>query len=67
VGELYVSHEELIVAANTWAEAHGYALNIKRSSKNKRGIKNKIWLARVLSGKRDYTPVQGLSNVPSKQ
>ncbi len=44
VGELYVSHEELIAAANTWAEAHDYALNIKRSSKNKRRIKDKIWL-----------------------
>ncbi len=42
VAELYVSHEELIAAANTWAEAHDYALNIKRSSKNKRGIKDKI-------------------------
>ncbi len=38
VGELYVNHEELIAAANTWAEAHGYSLNIKRSSKNKRGV-----------------------------
>ena len=38
VGELYVSHEELIAAVYTWAGAHGYALNIKRSSKNKRGV-----------------------------
>jgi len=28
VGELYVNHEELIAAANTWAEAHAYVLNI---------------------------------------
>jgi hypothetical protein len=42
VGEIYVSYEELIVAANTWAGAHGYALNIKRSSKIKRGIKDKL-------------------------
>jgi hypothetical protein len=26
VGELYVNHEELIAAANTWAGAHGYAV-----------------------------------------
>jgi len=51
VGELYVNHEELIAAANTWAGAHGYALNIKRSSKNKRGIKDKIWLKRDRGGK----------------
>jgi hypothetical protein len=51
VGELYVSHEELIVAANTWAGAHDYALNIKRSSKNKRGIKDKIWLKCDRGGK----------------
>jgi hypothetical protein len=44
VGELYVNHEELIAAANTWAGAHGYALNVKRSKVNKRGIKDKIWL-----------------------
>jgi hypothetical protein len=42
VSELHVRHEELIAAANTWAEAHDYALNIKRSSKNKRRIKDKI-------------------------
>jgi len=51
VGELYVSHEELIVAANTWAGAHGYALNIKRSNINKRGIKDKIWLKCDRGGK----------------
>ncbi len=52
VGELYVNHEELIAVANTWAEAHGYALlNIKRSSKNKRGIKDKIWLKCDRDGK----------------
>jgi len=50
VGELYVNHEELI-AANTWAGAHAYALNIKRSSKNKRGIKDKIWLKCDRGGK----------------
>ena len=44
VSELYVNHEKLFVVANTWAEAHAYALNIKRSSKNKREIKDKIWL-----------------------
>ncbi len=42
VSELYVSDEKLIVAANTWAEAHDYALIVNRSIKNKRGIKNKI-------------------------
>ncbi len=51
VSELYVSHEELIVAANIWAGAHDYALNIKRSSKNKRGIKDKIWLKGDRGGK----------------
>ncbi len=51
MGELYVSHEELIVAANTWAEAHGYALNIKRSNINKRRIKDKIWLKCDRGGK----------------
>jgi len=30
VNEFYVNHEEHIAAANTWAEAHDYALNIKR-------------------------------------
>jgi hypothetical protein len=44
MSELYVSHEKLIVVVNTWAEAHDYALNIKRSNINKRRIKNKIWL-----------------------
>ena len=44
VSELYVNHEKLFVVVNTWAEAHAYALNIKRSSKNKREIKDKIWL-----------------------
>ncbi len=42
MSELYVSHEKLIVAVNTWAEAHDYALNIKRLNINKREIKNKI-------------------------
>ena len=42
VGELYVSDEKLIAAANTWAGAHGYALIVSRSNKNKRGIKDKI-------------------------
>lgn len=51
VGELYVSHEKLILAANTWAGAHGYALNIKRSNTNKRGIKDKIWLKCDRGGK----------------
>jgi hypothetical protein len=57
VGEIYVSHEELIVAANTWAGAHGYALNIKRSSKNKRGIEDKLWLKCDRGGK-STSPVE---------
>ena len=44
MSELYVSHKKLIIIINTWAEAHDYALNIKRSNINKRKIKNKIWL-----------------------
>ncbi len=51
VGELYVSDEKLIVATNTWAEAHGYALVVSRSKKNKRGIKDKIWLRCDRGGK----------------
>jgi len=42
IGELCVSDEKLIAAANTWAGAHGYALIVSRSNKNKRGIKDKI-------------------------
>jgi len=57
VGELYVNHEELIAAANTWAGAHAYALNIKRSSKNKRRIKDKIWLKCDRGGK-NSSPVE---------
>jgi len=37
VGELYVSDEKPIAAANTWAEAHGYALIVSRSNKNQAG------------------------------
>ncbi len=33
------------------AGAHGYALNIKRSSKNKRGIEDKLWLKSDRGGK----------------
>ncbi len=44
MSELYVSHEKLIIIINTWAKAHDYTLNIKRLSKNKWEIKNKIWL-----------------------
>jgi len=44
VGELYVSDEKLIAVANTWAGTHGYTLIVSRSNKNKRGIKDKIWL-----------------------
>jgi len=40
--KLCVSDEKLIAAADTWAETHDYALIVSRSSKNKRGIKDKI-------------------------
>ncbi len=51
VGELCVSDEKLIAAANTWAGARGYALIVSRSNKNKRGIKDKIWLRCDRGGK----------------
>jgi hypothetical protein len=57
MGELYVSHEQLIVVVNTWAGAHDYALNIKRSSKNKREIKDKIWL-KCDRGDKSTSPVE---------
>ena len=66
VGELYVDHEELFAAANTWAGAHAYALNIKRSSKNKRGIKDKIWLKCDGGGKNSSPAEQKRLHVGSR-
>ncbi len=51
VGELYVSDEKLIAAVNTWAGTHDYALIVSRSNKNKRGIKDRIWLRCDRGGK----------------
>ncbi len=44
VDELYVGDEKLIAAVNTWTGVYDYALIVSRSNKNKRGIKDKIWL-----------------------
>ncbi len=58
VSELCVSDEKLIAAVNTWAEAHDYALIVSRSNKNKREIKNKIWLRCDKNGKPGDTAEQ---------
>ncbi len=66
VNELCVSDEKLIVVVNTWAETHDYTLIVSRLNKNKREIKNKIWLRCDRNDKSDDTVEQTRLHVDSR-